>query len=201
MGVPPTRGTWGEYWRCNKVICLHHSCLELILSRWLARRLTTLFKMSGEAASCGVKCIRHIPDHTGDKKSAFWWLPEIQWTLTQVPDADQMDEDIHRLVVIRGVEHKLLPKIKKSPALTHFDSVFCKLTLLWNTLCHSIKFLLSEIKTRGYSEQYKRTHSTSSAHHTAFDDLYFNHYNKSASWECESIWLKQYELSRVQASH
>ena len=121
MGVPPTRGTW----ICdNEVISLHHSCLELILSRWLARRLTTLFKMSGEAASCGVKCIRHIPDHTGDKKSAFWWLPEIQWTLTQVPDADQMDEDIHRLVVIRGVEHKLLPKIKKSPALTHLDSVF-----------------------------------------------------------------------------
>ena len=47
------------------------------------------------------------------------------WTLTQVPDADKMDEDIHRLVVIRGVEHKLLAKIKKSP-LTHFDSVFCK---------------------------------------------------------------------------
>ena len=32
---------------------------------------TTLFKMSGQAASCGVKCIRHIPDHTGGKKSAF----------------------------------------------------------------------------------------------------------------------------------
>ena len=45
------------------------------------------------------------------------------WTLTQVPDADQMDEDIHRLVVIRGVEHKLLAKIKKSP-LTHFYFVF-----------------------------------------------------------------------------
>ena len=85
------------------------------------------------------------------------------WTLTQVPDADQMDEDIHRLVVIRGVEHKLLAKIKKSP-LTHLILYFCKYTLIWNTLCHSIKFLLSEIKTRGYREQYKKTDTLNSAH-------------------------------------
>ena len=45
------------------------------------------------------------------------------WTLTEVPDADQMDEDIHWLVVIRGVEHKLLPEIKESP-LAHFDFVY-----------------------------------------------------------------------------
>ena len=45
------------------------------------------------------------------------------WTLTEIPDADQMDEDIHGLVVVRGVKHKLLAKIKKSP-LAHFDAVF-----------------------------------------------------------------------------
>ena len=87
-----------------------------------------MFKISGEEAICGVKCIRHIPDHTGGKKGAFLLLPEIMriWTrtLTEVPDADKMDEHVHWMVVVRGVEHKLLAKIKES-SLAHFDSVFC----------------------------------------------------------------------------
>lgn len=45
------------------------------------------------------------------------------WTLTKVPDADKMDEDIDGLVVVWGVEHKLLPEIKKT-SLAHFDFVY-----------------------------------------------------------------------------
>ena len=72
-----------------------------------------------------------------------------------------MDEDIHGLVVIRGVKHKLLPKIKKS-SLTHFDSVFrLKKTLTDINFLYYFKFLLSENKTWGYSEQYRSAHSAS----------------------------------------
>ena len=78
-----------------------------------------------------------------------------------------MDEDIHGLVVIRGVKHKLLPKIKKS-SLTHFDSVFrLKKTLTDINFLYYFKFLLSENKIWGYSEQYGNAHSALQSAYTS----------------------------------
>ena len=59
--------------------------------------------------------------------------------LTQVPDAEEMDENIHRLVVVGGIEHKLLLQVKKSSITCHFVR-FCN--LLFN--CKMSNVFLSE---------------------------------------------------------
>ena len=48
--------------------------------------------------------------------------------LTQVPDAEEMDENIHRLVVVGGIEHKLLLQVEKSSITCHFVR-FCDVIL------------------------------------------------------------------------
>ena len=56
--------------------------------------------------------------------------------LTQVPDAEEMDENIHRLVVVGGVEHKLLLQVKKS-----------------SITCHFVRFLLDKCQMYFYLKQ------------------------------------------------
>ena len=89
------------------------SQLWLPCLKYLERRQVTAWSASDTSrTTLGVKSV-HFDDYQ----------MIAMWTLTEIPDADQMDEDIHGLVVIWGVKYKLLPKIKKS-SLTHFNSVF-----------------------------------------------------------------------------
>ena len=57
-----------------------------ITPRRLTTYVTTLFKISGGEAICGVKCIRHIPDHTGGKKRFIFIITR---------DHENMDTDTH----------------------------------------------------------------------------------------------------------
>ena len=50
-------------------------------------------------------------------------------SLTQVPDAEEMDENIYWLVVVGGIEHKLLLQVKKSSFTCHF-LIICKFACL-----------------------------------------------------------------------
>ena len=74
-------------------------------------------------------------------------------SLTQVPDAEEMDENIYWLVVVGGIEHKLLLQVKKSSITCHF-LIICKFACLTSIVflsemiyLLSLYTLLPEFKT------------------------------------------------------
>ena len=122
-------GGWG-WWGCRPpeepdIKGDQSSSLVLILSRLFPRRLTLpCLECPGRRPVAAWSASDTSRTTLGVKSVHFDDYQMIaMWTLTEIPDADQMDEDIHGLVVIWGVKYKLLPKIKKS-SLTHFNSVF-----------------------------------------------------------------------------
>ena len=54
---------------------------------------------------------------------------DTKYSLTQIPDAEEMDENIYWLVVVGGIEHKLLLQVKKSSFTCHF-LIICKFACL-----------------------------------------------------------------------